>query len=154
MIDLNDRTPRQGAHDPLDDRRWMAWVLADGQRLTSRQCNWNDVPLREVIEVELHLKQEVVGLRRRDLPAQFLEFVVFRTGGVTVQVARHPQEGCQTVHVPFHSWTLGWTDGLTEFLDEFNIKTGQHLRRYAAPRNYQLSPTHWHKDSPRILVAR
>ena len=153
MLDLNDRTPRQGAHDPLDDRRYMVWVLTDGQRVTSRQCNWNDVPLAAVEEIELHLKQQVVALRRCDLPSHFQEFVCFRTGGVTVQVAKHPRDGMQTVHVPFDSWTVGWTDGATEYLDEFNIKTGQHVRRYTAPRDFTASPTHWHKDSQRIVIA-
>jgi hypothetical protein len=142
-------------HDPDNPRQWMEFYLRDGRVLTSRQINWQMVPLARVDEVQFHLKGEHVGLRRRDCPSTFREFVVFRTAGIDLRWVTGPAPERQQMreYIPFQSWTLGWTDGLTEYLDEFHWKSGKHMRRYTVRRDFKTNPTHFHKDSQRILVV-
>src|SRR5438128_270341 len=140
--------PLRLPHDRDEARQWMTFHLADGRTLHSRQVNWRNVPLADVVEVQFHLKGQEWGLRREDCPSTLLEFIVFRTAGMTRRTLAHPLEAHPVVElVPFNSWTFGWTDGLTEYLDEFDWKSGLRLRRYTLPRDYVRHPTHFHPAS-------
>lgn len=124
----------------------MTFHCADGRVLTSRQVNWRNVPLHELVEVRFHLKGEEWGLRRGDCGPTFLEFVVFRTGGSDLRVVQEPT-GPRVELVPHQSWNLGWTDGVTEYLDAFDWKSGRSLGRTTLPRDYRAHPTHFHPAS-------
>lgn len=144
---------------PLDrdvPRQWMDFHLADGRACTSRQINWRNVPLGELVAVQFNLKGEQWRLSRADLPSTFREFVVFRTGGSDRRVFQDPraaEPGPVVEIIPYNSWTLGWTDWGVERLDEFSWKTGAHLRRYELPRDYAHHPDHFHPQSRLITSA-
>lgn len=141
--------PPRLPHDRDNPWQWMTFVLADGRALLSRQVNWRNVPLAAVLEVRFHLKGHEYTLRRADCPATFREFVVFRTGGMTIRFLVDPDGTQRREIVPFNSWTLGWTDGATEYLREFDWKTGRPLRAYTLARDYGEHPTHFHPSSER-----
>ena len=143
--------PPRLPHDRDQARQWMSFHQADGRVLTSRQINWRNVPLAELVEVQFHIKGETWGLRRIDLPSSFLEFVVFRTGGSDLRVVQEPT-GPRVEIIPFNSWSLGWTDGLTEYLDTFCWKSGRALGRFVGPRDPARFPSHFHPQSR--IVAR
>lgn len=144
--------PLRLPHDRDNPRQWQSYHYADGRVLTSRQINWRNVDLPALVEVQFHIKGEEWGLRRIDCPSSFREFVAFRTAGSDLHFVRE-RDGTQRLEtIPHQSWTLGFTDGETEYLDSFCWKSGRHLERYTLPRDYARYPDHFHPMSRRVLA--
>ena len=129
---------------------YMLFHLDSGITLSSRDINFQDVELSKVKKIEMFFKYNAYALDKTLLPSSFLEFVHFRSGGQQYVVWGNGSDGEMR---QIMTWTLGWTDGTNEYLDEFEFKTGKHLRRYVTPRNSKVNPSHFHKQSRSRLAA-
>lgn len=115
----------------------------DGKKVKSKEKHFHDVKLDDIVAIEVHLKYSTHRLDVSNLPSTFVEFVHFRSGGVTTRFF----ENGSFESVPINTWTIGWTDGTTEYLTEYDFKTGELLRSYTTPRDEVSSPTHFHPQS-------
>ena len=72
-----------------------------------------------------------------------MEFTHHRSKGIDFIVS---EESKLSVPMEFNSWSIGWTDGETEFLAEIDFKTGDLIRNYSQPITKSL-PSHFHPQS-------
>lgn len=122
---------------------YLLFHLQSGLVISSKDSHFHNVPLNLISKIELRTKYYVYSLDKQDLPASFKEFVHFRSAGNTVV---QTQEGVHEV-LPILTWSLGWTDGFTEYLQEYDFKSGKHLRSYELPRDINSNKSHFHPDS-------
>lgn len=135
------------ATDHIYLHREVRFLLDDGTVMSSRDVNFHGVPLRRVIELRCTIRNRDYRIRKADLPPTFVEFLHFRSTGRDFRV--NPATGLHEME-PTNSWTIGWTDGTTEFLMEIDFQTGEMIGSYERPAAPRLLPTHWHPDS-RVL---
>ena len=115
----------------------------DGKKVKSKERHFHDVELSKIVAMEVHLKYETHRLDVSSLPSTFVEFVHFRSGGLKTRFI--PGGGQESVQI--NTWTIGWTDGDTEYLTEYDFKTGELLRSYTQTRDDTVNPTHFHPQS-------
>lgn len=138
------------AFDSSNRNSYLLFHLTNGLILSSRDINFQDVELEKIKKIEARFKYNKYELVKDLLPSSFLEFVHFRSYGYYYDIFKNSTEG---ENRPIHTWTLGWTDGTNEYLDEFDFKTGNHMRRYVIPRDSKTNPSHFHKQSKSRKVS-
>ncbi len=132
---------------PLDTDlkfKHLEYHTLDGKKNKSKEIHFHDVVLDDIIEIQANLKYETHILSRANLPVSFVEFIHFRSGGVTTRIV--PGTGTRE-SVQIATWTIGWTDGTSEYLTEYEFKTGVILRSYVQERDSDTFPTHFHPQS-------
>jgi len=136
---------RSIATDNIYRNRGLRFTLDDGTVVLSTETNWHQVPARRVVGIELFIRQYKYRIAKCDLPDTFIEFIHFRSKGTkwVFSEARSmilPEE--------MNSWTIGWSDGTTEHLAEFDFQTGQPIRVYDEPISMKRTRRH-----PESLIA-
>lgn len=132
---------RSTATDDIYVNRHLSFHLIDGRILSSRDLNWHHVLARSVMMLELNIRNRIYRVRRQDLPSSFVEFIHFRTKGTKFN-GRVDGEVLEPEQ--YNSWTIGWTDGQTEYLCEIDFQTGAMVRNYEQPLSVK---SHLHPDS-------
>jgi len=133
------------ATDNIYHNRYVLYHLDEGNIISSRDYNWQSMILPRVKMLELVIRQKRYRIDKADLPSGFVEFIHFRSKGMTWKL--NTETG---LHTPeeFNSWTIGWSDGANEHLVEIDFSTGDILRRYDNPIvKGKETPTHYHPQS-------
>ena len=128
-------------------RYYVLYHLDSGLVLSSKDVHFHEVPLDKVEKIDLVLKYYTRRLDKSTLGADFKEFIHFRSVTHTKRLFENKPES-----ISFQSWTLGWTDHTNEYLDEYLVKTGDHLNRTVIPRDFTKNPSHFHKDALKVGV--
>lgn len=121
----------------------LLFYLEDGNVYSSRDIHFHDINLYNIVKIQAKFKYFTHTLKKVDLPESFKEFVHYRSGGVTF--VNNGQEILDKR--PINTWSLGWTDGNTEFIQEYQFKTGELLREHKVPRDQAARPSHFHPES-------
>ena len=102
---------------------WQEFTLKDGIVLDSRQINWRDVAWDRVVKIVVKIKGKV---HKFDFTEEegFIGYMNLRWGG---------QEWINGVKKKIDVWTVGWTDGVTCFLNDIQFKTGEFIKSYTMP---------------------
>ena len=120
----------------------LIFHLKDGSQVSSRETHFHDIPLDNIQKIEAKFKYYTHILDKDELPKEFKEFIHFRSGGVTFAF-----NGTDVYDKrPILTWSLGWTDGKTEYIQEYKFKNGEVLREYTVPRDTKCL-SHFHPDS-------
>lgn len=133
--------------DEKNKHNHILFHLSNGVVVSSREKHFHCVNLNEIVAIDLVLKYATHRLDKRTLPNTFKEFVQFRSKGNEL-VLNETYNIVESREI--NTWSLGWTDYTREYIDEFDIKTGQHKRRYETDRNYITNPSHFHPMSRKI----
>lgn len=119
-----------------DRRRYFVAYLAGGNKLMEHNCRWVDVPLHEIVILELRMGEKTYRIERANCPG-FVEFVHFKTvlRGLAGKVG-----------VPDNTQTrcIGWTNGVDEFAIRIDEETCQ---RVGEVESYPLRQGHLHPQS-------
>ena len=101
-------------------RHWEEFTLDDGQVLDSRQINWRDVEWDRVVKIVVKIKGKV---HEFDFTKEegFVGYMNLRWAG---------REWINNIPRKINIWTIGWTDGVTCFLNDIQFKTGEFLKQY------------------------
>jgi hypothetical protein len=144
-----ERITRQ---EPADQQNYWVAHLDDGVQVNSQQCNWGNVPLHEIVMLELHMRGRKHRLVRKALPG-FVEFIFFQTGLSLVL------QGGKTKCV---SRSIGWHDGQREYLIRVDERTGRQIRdANDEPLDYagvmyshiETPPRHLHSAKSRMILG-
>lgn len=119
---------------PADRKRYWVAHLGDGRQLSEHQCRWVDVPLHQIVMLELNMLGNKYILERRYLPSVFVEFIQFKTA-----IEKYPPGSKETI-----CRCIGWTDGMQEFIIEVDEKTGKRMKD---PYAITIRPGHLHPQS-------
>ena len=123
--------------------RFILFHLTDGRVISSREINFHGIELKKIKMMELNIRGRSYRIRKEDLPDSFIEFIHHRTKGTTFAIS---QESGLSLPEEFNSWSIGWTDGKTEFLAEIDFQTGLMIRKYEQPLT-DKSISHLHPQS-------
>lgn len=120
---------------PLDSeyRNRHLEFYGNGICVDSRLVNWKNVNLHSLDKIAMKIGKMVYEIERKNCPSSFVEFIHFRSAGV---------ENSK----PLHTWTIGWTNGVSEFLIEADFHTGRFLRSFKQPV-LSDQPTHRHPQT-------
>lgn len=133
----------RAAPDATNRHAYLNFIMKDGGVISTKDKHFHDVPLSEIEGIEAKFKYFTHKLLKKDLPPSFKEFVHYRSGGVTVIFVTKDIYDRR----PIHTWTMGWTDGTTEYLREFEFKSGDCLKEFTCPRDIEKFPSHFHPQS-------
>lgn len=138
MLSMNKST----ATDEIYRNRSLNFHFSDGTSVSSRDANWHQVNLSKVEMLELTIRSKTYRIRKSDLPESFVEFVHFRSRGNRFVISNN------NLSVPeeYNSWSIGWTDGATEFMCEVDFQTGDIIENYDRPLSKERH-THFHPQS-------
>ncbi len=117
---------------PLERKRYWNVHLADGRQLSEHDCRWIDVPLHDIVMMELMIMGQKYVIEKAILPHTFVEYVMFNT-------ALKPLGGEDKLE----SKCIGWTDGRMEHIIRVDAKTGEDL----GFEDYPVRVGHLHPDS-------
>jgi len=125
--------------------------LKNGITISSRERHFHTVPLDGIVSIDLVFKYATFRLDKTYLPKEFKEFVQFRSKGneMIMNEKYNIIEGRE-----INTWSLGWTDGINEYLDEYDIKTSTHKQRKVIPRDPIQNPSHFHPESKQLRQCR
>jgi hypothetical protein len=115
--------------------RWQEYHTGDGKLFDSRKVYWRQVDWERVVKIVTYLNGRVHSTDCSN--PNFLFFLCFRWGG-------HTWNG--STKVPIKLWTVGWSDGEKAFLNDYDFKTGEQVKKYVAP-----SKNFYHHIHPRVL---
>lgn len=136
------------ATDHIYLHRHLEFVLDDGSVVSSVDTNFHQIPLHRLIEMRLNIRNQSWRVRKSDhVKSGFVEFLHYRTTGRDYKV--NPDTGLYELR-PFDSWSLGWTDGVMEYLMEIDFQAGDLIGSYQRPCRGKANPSHYHPQS-RIL---
>jgi hypothetical protein len=121
---------------------YLEFYLEDNSVLSSRDINFHDIALNSITKIVLHTKYATHTLDKAQLPAEFKEFIHFRSAGVLMLL-----EDEEWIPHRIYTWTIGWTDGQTEYLQEYKYKGGELVRTYEVPRDLVYQRSHYHPDN-------
>jgi hypothetical protein len=113
--ELQETIARTLKEYPADQRRYFVVHLGDGRQITSMQCNWAQIPLHDIVMLELNMVGNRYCLERRALPS-FVEFVYFNTA---VRGLKTPERVL--------SRSIGWHDGKKEYVIRVAERTGKQV---------------------------
>lgn len=108
--------------------RWFDWHLADGSTIDSRHANWRHIHWEKLVKIVMHIREHVWELTCENNP-RFRYFLSFRKE-INGPVFRN---GVFTGRNKEQRWVMGWSDGETAHLRDFDFKTGELLREYTLP---------------------
>lgn len=121
-----DNQPSLNTTIRLPDEGLLIYHFADGTQSDDTKMNWYQCPIHSLVALELHIIGKKHLLKREHHP-QMIEFVQFKTAtsrpGKTTCVSR----------------SIGFTDGLREFIFEINAKNGEVTRK-TYPGRVHLHP--------------
>ena len=123
--------------------RFILFHLNDGRIISSREINFHGIELKKIKMMELNIRGRSYRIRKEDLPDSFVEFIHHRTKGTAFI---YNKEVGLSIREEFNSWSIGWTDGKTEFLIEIDFQTGLIIRKYEQPLT-DKSTSHLHPQS-------
>ena len=133
------------ATDNIYLNRYVLFHLMDGTIITSEQINWQSVNVHRIKMLELVIRNKRYRIVKAELPSGFVEFIHFRTKGMTFILntktgMSEPQE--------LNSWSIGWSDGVNEYLMEIDLSTGDMIGSYTLPieRGREVE-SHYHPQS-------
>lgn len=98
--------------------RWEEFFLVNGTVEDSRLKNWIQVAWDQVIQITVHIVRQVHTVNCKD--PRFKAFMNFRWGGIDCG---------KRIDI----WTIGWTDGVTCFLKDIDVCTGNLIKIYKEP---------------------
>lgn len=133
--------------DEKNKHNHILFHLSNGLIISSRESHFHMVPLDEIVAIDFVFKYSTYRLDKNTLPNTFKEFVHFRSKGNEL-VLNEKYNLVESREI--NTWTLGWTDWVNEYLDEYDIKTGQHKQRYTLPRDHTKNPSHFHPQANKI----
>lgn len=114
-----------------DQKRYWVVHLTGGGQLSEHQCRWVDVPIHQIVMMELMVLGNKYLIERRNCPPTFVEFVQFKTALRSLRGI--PGKVDDTV-----SRCIGWHDGTTEYYIRVDERTGKRIgdmHTYSPPRH-------------------
>lgn len=133
--DVQRAIERSLKKNPKDQRRYFVAYLADGTKRMEHDCRWADVPLREIVTLELRMGAKTFRIESKNCPG-FVEFIHFKT-------ALRRVRGTPGVPDKTTSRCIGWTNGTHEFVIRVDEKTCQR----SDPESCLLRQGHLHPQS-------
>ena len=107
---IPSNTPTVRHLDSCYRRRWELYRTPN-KVYDSREVNWRDVPWDEVYGIEAYVEGQVHTVD--NYSPGFVSFIRWRWGGFHNNGA-----------IPINVWCIGWTDGVTCFMQEIEFKDG------------------------------
>lgn len=114
-----------------DQKRYWVAHMKDGTQLNEHNCRWTDVPLHQIVMMELSMMGNKYLIEKRNCPPTFVEFVQFKTAYRKLRGI--PGKPDQTL-----SRCIGWHDSTTEYyirVDEKTCKRIGDIHTYSPPRH-------------------
>lgn len=105
--------------NPKDQRRYFVAYLADGTKRMESACRWVDVPLYDIIKLDLRMGTNTFRIEARYCPG-FVEFIQFKTASRGLRSV--PGQPDKTV-----SRCIGWTNGAQEFIIRIDEETCKRI---------------------------
>lgn len=124
----------------LDDiyrKRFQFYYLTTGEVADSRRTNWRQVDWEKVISIETCIRGNKFIISCNDKPT-FKFFLNFRWAG---QESIAPNK-----YREIRIWTVGWSDGDTCYLTDYDFKMGNQVKEYTMKLSELKSHIH-----PRII---
>jgi len=108
--------------------RWELYHLSSGSVMDSRQINWREVEWEKVEKITFHLRKNEYVIDQQEKP-NFKGFMRFRW------VVKEPvyKDKKYIGRKISHIWTMGWMNGATAFLQDYDFKTGDFIKNYSIP---------------------
>jgi hypothetical protein len=150
FADMREDIERITRQEPADQKNYWVAHLGDGVQVNSQHCNWGNVPLHEIVMLELHMRGHKHRLVRRELPG-FVEFVFFQTGKSGL--------GSKTKCL---SRSIGWHNGEREYVIRVDERTGRQIRdANDQPLDYagvmyshtESPPRHLHATKSKMILG-
>ena len=123
--------------DSIYRNRYQEYILTTGEIADSRKTNWRLTEWEKVIGIKTHIRNNVFSDDCIQKPS-FKCFLNFRWGGK--EAIGHKK------YKDIKIWTVGWTDGIICYLNDYDFKLGIKLKEYTMKLNQIKSHIH-----PRII---
>ena len=105
-------------------KRYQEYLLATGEVANSRKINWRQVEWEKVIGIKTYIRDNCFYVTCQNQP-EFKFFMNFRWAGREV-IAKDKFKQIQI-------WTVGWSDGVKCFLEDYDFKLGIKIKDYVLP---------------------
>jgi len=102
--------------NPRERKRYWNAHLSDGRQLSEHDCRWIDVPLHDIVMLELVVMGQKYVIERATLPHTFVEYIMFNTA-IKPKLGKDEDE----------SKCIGWVDRESEHVIRVDAKTGDQI---------------------------
>ena len=114
--EVTEITQRNLKLNPRERKRYWNAHLSDGRQLSEHDCRWIDVPLHDIIMMELVVMGQKYVIEKATLPHTFVEYIMFNT-------AIKPKLGKDRIE----SKCIGWVDWEFEHIIRIDSNTGDQI---------------------------
>lgn len=117
--------------------KYQLFHLATGEVVDSRKINWRQTEWEKVIRIDTSIRNTFNSVSCQNKP-NFKFFMNFRWAGREAISYKKYKD--------IRIWTVGWSDGINCFLEDYDFKMGNKIKIYVMKLNSLKSHIH-----PRII---